>query len=299
MTTSDNPIPICDYEGSDYQARFWDAEDRAYEDSAEGMALKRLLPHGGDRLLEVGAGAGRNTLRYHGFREIVLLDYSRTQLEQARARLGSDPMYRYVAADVYRMPFAPDAFDAATMIRTLHHMLEPDAALAGIRHALAPEADFILEFANKLNLKAILRRFLGRQTWSPFDPTPIEFAAMNFNFHPRAVRQWLKMADFQIGRQLAVSYFRLPAVKRWVPLRLLLAMESMAQPSGGLVPLSPSVFLHAKALGLRSRPLAASIWRCPACRSLDVHEGSRSVACRNCGRGWPVRDGMYDFRLDG
>jgi len=36
--------PICNYEGSDYQQQFWEAGGRAYEDAAEGIALKRLLP---------------------------------------------------------------------------------------------------------------------------------------------------------------------------------------------------------------------------------------------------------------
>ena len=37
-----------------------------------------------------GAGAGRNTHRYAGYKKIVLVDYSRTQLEQAQKRLGRD-----------------------------------------------------------------------------------------------------------------------------------------------------------------------------------------------------------------
>jgi ubiquinone/menaquinone biosynthesis C-methylase UbiE len=298
MTTRDQPIPICDYEGSDYQSRFWETEDRAYEDEAEALALRRLLPEGGDRLLEVGAGAGRNTPRYRGFGEIVLLDYSRTQLEQARERLGSASMYRYVAADVYHMPFAPEVFDAATMVRTLHHMVDPAAALAEVRQTLAPEAVFILEYANKRNLKAILRWSLGRQTWDPFDQKSIEFAKMNFDFHPRAIRRWLTMADFRVARQRAVSTFRLSLIKRWVPRRLILAMEELAQPTGGLIQLSPSVFVRAEALGARSRRLAASIWRCPACHSLDVSEKSRGIICGSCGRRWPLRDGIYDFRLE-
>ncbi|HEY5903626.1 MAG TPA: class I SAM-dependent methyltransferase, partial [Anaerolineales bacterium] len=81
--------PICSYEGSDYQTSFWERGGRAYEDRAEAAALARLLPPDGDLMLEVGAGAGRNTPRYAGFQRIVLLDYSRTQLEQARDRLGS------------------------------------------------------------------------------------------------------------------------------------------------------------------------------------------------------------------
>ena len=83
-----NP-PVCDYEGSDYQTSFWDKGGREYEDRTEAIALKRLLPKSGRLLLELGAGAGRNTPRYLGFDRVVLLDYSRTQLEQAQQRLGS------------------------------------------------------------------------------------------------------------------------------------------------------------------------------------------------------------------
>ena len=53
--------PVCDYEGSDYQTSFWDQGGRQYEDLAETIALKRLLPAQGKLLLELGAGAGRNT----------------------------------------------------------------------------------------------------------------------------------------------------------------------------------------------------------------------------------------------
>ena len=81
--------PICDYEGSDYQASFWEQGGREYEDRAEAVALRRLLPPAGSLLLELGAGAGRNTPRYAGFHRVVLLDFSRTQLEQAQSRLGT------------------------------------------------------------------------------------------------------------------------------------------------------------------------------------------------------------------
>ena len=48
--------PICDYEGSDY-VEFWNG--RQYEDSCERIALARLLPPGGARLIDLGAGFGR------------------------------------------------------------------------------------------------------------------------------------------------------------------------------------------------------------------------------------------------
>ena len=139
--------PICNYEGSDYQSSFWDKGGREYEDRVEAIALKRLLPRRGRLMLELGAGAGRNTTRYAGFERTILLDYSHTQLEQAQQRLGKSDKYIYVAADVYRLPFINGLFDAATMIRTLHHMADAPKAMEQVRNVLQPGAVFILEFA--------------------------------------------------------------------------------------------------------------------------------------------------------
>ena len=86
--------------------------------------------HAARRAARLGAGAGRNTPRYTGYEKITLLDYSRTQLEQARARLGDNPNLRFVAADVYRLPFVEGAFDGATMIRTLHQVTQAKKASA-------------------------------------------------------------------------------------------------------------------------------------------------------------------------
>ncbi len=295
MGSGERP-PVCDYEGSDYQTSFWEHGDRAYEDQVEAVALRRLLPKGGKFLLEIGAGAGRNTPRYHGFERVVLLDYSRSQLQQARQRLGDTSRYIYVAADVYRLPFVPGLFDAVTMIRTLHHMADAPLALSQIRQVLQPGAIFILEFANKQNLKAILRYLLRRQTWSPFSPEPVEFAALNFDFHPKSVRKWLRQQQFKIERQLTVSHFRSPLLKRLLPLKLLVAMDSMAQLSGDWWQLSPSVFLRAGAVGDTPRSAPGGFFRCPACGHFPLEEGTTPLACQNCGRRWAMRDGIYDFR---
>ena len=73
-----------------------------------------------------------------------------------------------MAADIYRLPFVDGLFDGATMIRTLHHMAEPQQALAQVRRVLEPGATFILEYANKRNLKSMLRYLLRKQEWSPY-----------------------------------------------------------------------------------------------------------------------------------
>jgi len=294
-----NP-PVCDYEGSDYQTSFWDEGGREYEDLAEAIALKRLLPPSGRLLLEIGAGAGRNTPRYAGYQRIVLLDYSRTQLQQARARLGDSPRYVYVAADVYRLPFVAGLFDGGTMIRTLHHMTDALQALAEVRRALGPGAAFILEYANKHNLKSILRYGLGRQTWSPFTLEPVEFAALNFDFHPEAVRRWLTDLGFRVERTLTVSHFRAGMLKRHIPAKSLAALDGLFQLTGGLFQLTPSVFVKASVAG-RERvspfPESELAWfQCPECGYHPLQYMGERLACANCGRNWSFSEGIYDFK---
>ena len=291
-------VPICDYEGSTYQRDFWDAGDREYEDQVEAVAIKRLMPKRGSRLLEVGAGAGRNTMRYTDFDQIVLLDYSRTQLEQAQARLGLGERYIYVVADVYRLPFDSAVFDAATMIRTLHHLAEPRDALRNIRHSLAQGATFVLEYANKQNIKAILRWVTRQQEWNPFNRNTIEFAELNYDFHPVAVDKWLSETGFCIQRKLTVSHFRVGLLKRTIPLRMLVRLDSLLQWTGNWWQLSPSVFVQSKVEGEPESIKENLTWRCPSCSSVDLESSTRGLKCRNCSRVWPLRDGIYDFKGD-
>src|SRR5687767_920709 len=292
--------PICNYEDSDYQTSFWDQGGREYEDRTEAIALKRLLPKRGRLLLELGAGAGRNTPRYQGFERIVLLDYSRTQLEQAQQRLGKSDKYIYIAADAYRLPFIDGLFDAATMIRTLHHMADAPKALRQVRSVLGSGGIFILEFANKLNLKAILRYLLGRQKWSPFILEPVEFVKLNFDFHPRAIHNWLKDLGFTIEKTLTLSHFRVGILKRIVPTGVLVFLDSLFQWTGAWWQLSPSVFLRAKAEGGKQRdevpdtPLL--FFKCPECEHSPLMARIGYLECSSCSHKWEVRNGIYDFR---
>lgn len=293
-------IPVCDYEGSDYQTSFWEKGGRGYEDKAEEIALRRLLPVKGNLLLELGAGAGRNTPRYTGYDRIVLLDYSRTQLQQARARLGDSPRYIYVAADIYKLPFVNALFDGATMIRALHHMADAPKALAQIRRVLGANAAFILEFANKQNLKAILRYWLGKQPWSPFTLEPVEFAKLNFDFHPKAIRQWLDGLGFHIEKTLTVSHFRLGLLKRLLPAGLLAALDGLLQPTGELFQVTPSVFVKASVTRdsiPRHAPDDILRWfQCPQCGARPLDDQGGHLRCPGCNRKWPFRDGIHDFR---
>jgi SAM-dependent methyltransferase len=254
------------------------------------------LPTSGKLMLEIGAGAGRNTPRYQTYERVVLMDYSLTQMQQAQAKLGQTERYTYVAADVYRLPFVDGLFDGATMIRVLHHIAEPPLALTEIRRVMGAGGTFILEYASKQNLKAILRYLFRRQDWNPFTLEPVEFVPLNFDFHPRSVRDWLADADFELQRQLTVSHFRVGALKRIVPAQLLVTLDSAAQLTGDWWQLTPSVFTSSKVSGTTSSPHPGAFFRCPDCGQGLKHKTEQALVCSGCGAEWPIVDGIYDFR---
>ncbi len=255
-----------------------------------------MLPGAGRLLLELGAGAGRNTPRYQGFDRIVLLDYSLSQLQQAQSRLGRDDRYVYVAADIYHLPFTTGLFDTATMIRTLHHMADVSLALSQVRRVIQPGGIFVLEFASKRNLKAIFRYWLKRQPWNPFSLEPIEFVALNFDFHPRYVFSNLEENHFKIQRKLSVSHFRIPIVKKVFPTQWLVAMDAFAQLTGNWWQLTPSVFVRSEADNTGHTAKVGAFFNCPVCGGPVLDEAGSETVCENCSLRWSIKDGIYDFR---
>ena len=120
----------CDYEGSRYRYDFWEGQGREYEDLAERIALRSLLPPAGDVLIEIGAGYGRLADLFDGYQHVVLLDYARTQLEEAKNYLPHPNRYILVVGDVYSLPFMDGLFDALAMVRVMHHLADVPGALA-------------------------------------------------------------------------------------------------------------------------------------------------------------------------
>lgn len=306
-TTPDRPT-ICDYEGSNYRTEFWEGQGRDYEDRVERVALRRLLPERGQRLLEIGAGFGRLTSEYtERYDQVVLLDYSFSQLEYARETLGASDKFVYVAADAYHLPFRPARFDGVSMIRTIHHMKNVNAALREVAKVLTLNGTFILEHANKRNLKAIARYALRRQSWSPYSYEPYEFVELNFVFQPRFMRDMLNLNGFAVERRVPVSFFRMGAFKRLLPLETLVKLDGALQHTGAFI--SPSIFIRASRRADVPHPKDSAhanafnadpstfdpLFACPKTGGPLVREGDEMVSLVT-GLRYAVRDGIYDFK---
>lgn len=182
------------------------------------------------------------------------------------------------------------------MIRVLHHMAEPQLALESIRRVLATGATFILEFANKRNLKAIVRYLLRKQEWNPFDRKPVEFTKLNYDFHPKAIRAWLRECEFDIQKQLTVSHFRAGFLKRHIPPKTLAALDGTLQWTAAFAQYSPSVFTRALMHGEAPAVKPGAFFQCPLC-GCDLPEDKQDIKCPQCGKTWQFRDGIYDFRV--
>jgi len=55
------------------------------------------------------------------------------------------------------------------------------------------------------------------------------------------------------------------------------------------------MFLRAQAD--KAGPESDRLFRCPACGQEELEKEGSSLSCVNCGRDWPIEDGIYDFGM--
>ncbi len=299
-----NNTPVIDYEGSGYEADFWIGQGRDYEDATERLALKSLIPPRGGRIAEIGAGFGRLVELYQGYEQIILFDYSRSLLKNAANRLGTDDRFIFVAGNIYEMPLADSILDTLVMVRVMHHLADVPLALTQLKRLLHRDSVAVLEYANKRNLKSILRWIGGQQEWSPWEQEPLEFVDLNFDFHPNWMEECFSEAGLQKQEQLAVSHFRLPVLKRALNPKTLAQLDSMLFRIGGLFPLAPSVFSKLsqdsdtpkRAITYDMASIAA-LFRCPQCNEeAFTLDNKRVLVCGECSNRYGCTEGVWDFK---
>ncbi len=304
-TPEDIPVRVIDYEQSTYRTSFWQNANRRYEDAVERLALRRMLPLTGKRIVDLGAGFGRLANEYHQYDQVILFDYSRSMLAQAVERWGHDARFVFVAGSVYSMPFVPQCMETVVMVRVMHHLAESLSALQEIERVLQTGGTAVLEFANKRNLKSMLRYMCRGQTWSPYAPEPVEFAEMHFNFHPLWMQRQLGLTGLICEEAYSVSHLRLPTLKRMLPADLLAQADSLLFRPGGRYPLGPSVFLQTRKEGTKQAPVAAPAadtnvadWlQCPLCQRATLVQPEPTVLrCAKCETAYHQQAGIWDFK---
>jgi len=122
-------------------------------------AIVRLAsPKSGDRVLEVGCGAGHVLERFTGMRRTGI-DLSAGMLQRIRRRLGGEVVLTRGTAD--RLPFADGAFDIIVCTEVLEHVPDPAAVVAELSRVAGRDGRIVVSIPNEANIdraKRALRR---------------------------------------------------------------------------------------------------------------------------------------------
>jgi len=243
-------MTICDYSDTDYEKEFWKGTGREYEDAADKLAVLRLLPSSGNTILELGAGFGRLAEAYRQrFQHIFLYDYAQNLLDKAKWHFGDDPKFQYQQGSVYELPYDALFADCMLMVRVSHHLEHIEKVISEAARVLKPKGIFVMEYANKRNLKEIVRWIFGRSIMDPFKISMSDRTKKGFyNYHPAYIERMAEKAGFRIEKVLSVSNFRWGFFKRLLGPKALMLLEALLQSPLGFVRFGPSVYLKLRKL---------------------------------------------------
>ena len=236
---------ISDYNGYDYKKEFWEDVDRQYEDQADRMAIRKLLPKRMEKFADIGGGYGRLANEYlKRARKIYLFDYSKTELEQAKEIYGDKIETK--AGDIYDLPFKDNELDGLMMVRVTHHLKDMKKAMAELYRVLKPGGVAVIEVANKRTLPKMARFLTGRSKVNPFDKKVANYKEISkdgfYNYHPKYVEEIFETTGFKCERVLSVSNFRSKALKKMIGTDRLVKMEDTAQKALAPIRFAPSIY---------------------------------------------------------
>ncbi len=253
------------YDTYDYPT-YWEGRD--YEHRSEIIAIKSFLDRipKTDRLLEIGAGYGRLIPVYiYRAKRVIITDPSAKLLCLARRKFAGQKKIKIIQSTAENLgkKISSKSVDLIIVVRVLHHIQNLDHFFRLVYKLLKPGGYLILEFPNKVHLKATIREFAsGNFTY------PLEIFTKNFaekkrkkkfipfqNFHPDLIRHKLKESSFIIMEGRSVSNIRIPIIKKIIPVDFLLFLEKYLQKPLYFIGFGPSIFLLARKRGNNSKVL--------------------------------------------
>lgn len=233
-----------DYDDPTYSyLTYWN--HRQYEHGAEVLAISRLLKGVSvDSAADVGGGYGRLTALLKQFaKEVMLIEPSAKQ-----RGIGSDflkdPSIKILEGSAESLPLADSSTSLLVVVRVVHHTPKIEPVLRELWRVLEPGGLLILEVANSTHFKARVKSWLTGKS-IPKEPRVLNSQEDDIpfvNHHPETVEPLFAEVGFKLEDKLSVSNVRLPGIKRILPTRAMLQLESPLQRFWAPLNFGPSLF---------------------------------------------------------
>ncbi len=236
---------VADYNGYDYKKIFWEDADRKYEDMADRLALRKLMPEYVENLVDIAGGYGRLADEYIPHAKIAtVFDYSKTELKQAKELYGDKIQTK--VGDIYDLPFDANSVDALIMVRATHHFKDMQKVSDQLYRILKPGGTAIIEVANKKTLPKMFRYWFKKSDINPFSREPAHLKDLNsdgfYNYHPKYIEDVFKKTGFKIEKVLSVSNFRSAKLKKLFGTKNLIRLEKISQSLLAPIRFAPSIY---------------------------------------------------------
>ena len=218
------------------------SDNRLFFDYCDRLALRRLLPKQGEKIIDVCGGFGRLAGEYlDKYKEACLFDYAPNLLSAAKKTYGN--RLQTVQGSVYEMPFKSGEFDTLIMVRAAHLLTDLNMAVKESSRILKNHGSAVIEIANKRNIFEIARRLCGRSALHPFSlETESRHKIGFFCYHPRHIEQIFRQNGLLIKKVLSVSGLRRHVSKSFWGIPLLCALEYLLQYTVGRIKWGASLF---------------------------------------------------------
>ncbi|MFC2076484.1 class I SAM-dependent methyltransferase [candidate division KSB1 bacterium] len=182
---------------------YWSSKDDDTEFYSNEDRIIRGFKHVGDpvgrRVLEVGAGSGRDSCDLAAAGATVhCLDNSRSSITLIR-KIDRDRKLRLIVADALAAPFKPGVFDVVFHQGLLEHFREPKALLEENRRLLKPGGYLLVDVPQTFHPLTIVKKvlmlfdawFAGWET--QYRPGELESLLRGHQFQPLArIGEWMR-----------------------------------------------------------------------------------------------------------
>ena len=178
--------------------RFWDDSstiEDVYDNGGRVLAaLEAALPLAGARILEVGAGSGRDSLELQRRgAEVWVVDYTPSALRLIARQPGGERLLR-VCGNAFQLPFRDGTFDAVFHQGLLEHFRQPHGLIAENARVLKPGGVLLVDVPQRWHYYTPLKHVLiAMDRW---------FAGWETEFSIGQLRRMLR----RVGLQPVLEY---------------------------------------------------------------------------------------------